>query len=186
MGTSYVVWKSVSASTHQWMSEERVKNKGETFFLKFPLISVFLLWSHPNAIWLNNVRVVTVCAPLCLRDLKLLHLPVGGSGHVALYRTQGPFLHHISLSTSPERVHAGKPFVLVLSGHLAACPDQPTGQQLFNRQQWLFTWRMKYISVSILCHLSVLSCYCIHFWMKVILQLQCQFTAITCVLIVKI
>ncbi|XP_044196388.1 polycystic kidney disease 1 like 1-like [Thunnus albacares] len=60
--------------------------------------------------------------------LRVLYLPVGGGkGNVALYRTEGPFLHSISVSTSPDRVHAGKTFVLEVSGNLAGRPKQPTG-----------------------------------------------------------
>ncbi|XP_068438427.1 polycystin-1-like protein 1 [Clinocottus analis] len=59
---------------------------------------------------------------------SVLSLPVGGEqGSVALYRTEGPFLHSVRLSTSPERVHAGKTFVLEVSGSLAGRPNQPTG-----------------------------------------------------------
>ncbi|XP_042255201.1 uncharacterized protein LOC121888015 isoform X2 [Thunnus maccoyii] len=59
---------------------------------------------------------------------SVLYLPVGGGkGNVALYRTEGPFLHSISVSTSPDRVHAGKTFVLEVSGNLAGRPNQPTG-----------------------------------------------------------
>ncbi|XP_047185931.1 uncharacterized protein LOC124849765 [Scophthalmus maximus] len=55
-------------------------------------------------------------------------LPVGGGqGTVALYRTEGSFLHSVSLSTSPDRVRAGKTFALGVSGNLAGRPDQPTG-----------------------------------------------------------
>ncbi|XP_035510575.1 polycystic kidney disease 1 like 1 [Morone saxatilis] len=59
---------------------------------------------------------------------SVLSLPVGGGqGSVALYRTEGPFLHSIRLSTSPNRVHAGRTFVVEVSGNLAGSPDQPTG-----------------------------------------------------------
>ncbi|KAK9527852.1 hypothetical protein VZT92_014377 [Zoarces viviparus] len=55
-------------------------------------------------------------------------LPVGGEqGSVALYRTEGPFLHSVRLSTSPGRVHAGKTFVMEVSGNLAGRPNQPSG-----------------------------------------------------------
>uniref|UniRef100_A0A8C2ZWB2 Polycystic kidney disease 1b n=1 Tax=Cyclopterus lumpus TaxID=8103 RepID=A0A8C2ZWB2_CYCLU len=40
-------------------------------------------------------------------------------GSVALYRTEGPFLHSVRLSTAPERVQAGKTFVMEVSGNLA-------------------------------------------------------------------
>ncbi|KAG7526791.1 polycystic kidney disease protein 1-like 1 [Solea senegalensis] len=61
---------------------------------------------------------------------SVLHCPVAGEpGTVALYRTAGPFLHTVSLSTSSERVPAGKTFVLEVSGKLAGRPDQPTGIQ---------------------------------------------------------
>ncbi|XP_045922035.1 polycystic kidney disease 1 like 1 [Micropterus dolomieu] len=51
----------------------------------------------------------------------------GGPGSVALYRTEGPFLHSVRLSTSPDRVQAGKAFVVEVSGNLAGRPSQPTG-----------------------------------------------------------
>lgn len=63
--------------------------------------------------------------------LSVLNLPVGaGQGIVALYRTEGPFLHSISLSASPDRVQAGETFVVEVSGNLAGRPHQPTGQFL--------------------------------------------------------
>lgn len=49
---------------------------------------------------------------------------------MALYRTEGPFLHSISLSASPDRVQAGKTFVVEVSGNLAGHPNQPTGKFL--------------------------------------------------------
>ncbi|XP_034416623.1 polycystic kidney disease 1 like 1 [Cyclopterus lumpus] len=59
---------------------------------------------------------------------SVLDLPVGGEhGSVALYRTEGPFLHSVRLSTAPERVQAGKTFVMEVSGNLAGRPNQPTG-----------------------------------------------------------
>ncbi|KAL6097956.1 pkd1l1 [Pungitius sinensis] len=59
---------------------------------------------------------------------SVLHLPVGGApGSVALYRTEGPFLHSVRLSTSPDRVQAGKTFIMEVSGNLAGRPNQPTG-----------------------------------------------------------
>ncbi|CAK6980027.1 polycystic kidney disease 1 like 1, partial [Scomber scombrus] len=59
------------------------------------------------------------CSVRCLDE--------GRKGNLALYRTKGPFLHSISLSTSPDRVHAGRTFVLEVSGNLAGRPSQPTG-----------------------------------------------------------
>ncbi|KAM7390602.1 hypothetical protein PAMA_008670 [Pampus argenteus] len=74
----------------------------------------------------RDLDPVTCCAR-CLHE-GMLYLPVGGGkGTLALYRTEGPFLHSISLSTSPDRVHAGKTFVLEVSGNLAGRPNQPTG-----------------------------------------------------------
>lgn len=62
---------------------------------------------------------------------SVVSLPVGaGQGRVALYRTAGPFLHSLHLSTSPHRVQAGKTFAVEVSGNLAGCPGQPTGQLL--------------------------------------------------------
>ncbi|KAM8822788.1 polycystin-1-like protein 1 [Spinachia spinachia] len=59
---------------------------------------------------------------------SVLYLPVGGDqGNVALYRTEGPFLHSVRLSTSPDKVQAGKTFVMEVSGNLAGRPNQPTG-----------------------------------------------------------
>ncbi|XP_070784659.1 polycystin-1-like protein 1 [Enoplosus armatus] len=59
---------------------------------------------------------------------SVLYLPVGGGqGSVALYRTEGPFLRSVRLSTSPHRVQAGKTFVVEVSGSLAGRPSQPTG-----------------------------------------------------------
>ncbi|KAE8279963.1 Polycystic kidney disease 1 like 1 Protein abecobe [Larimichthys crocea] len=59
---------------------------------------------------------------------SVLSLPVGvGQESVALYRTEGPFLHSVRLSTSPDRVHAGKTFVVEVSGNLAGRPGQPSG-----------------------------------------------------------
>ncbi|KAG8009400.1 Polycystic kidney disease 1 like 1 [Nibea albiflora] len=67
------------------------------------------------------------CSVRCL-DEGVLSLPVGvGQGSLALYRTEGPFLHSVRLSTSPDRVHAGKTFVVEVSGNLAGRPDQPSG-----------------------------------------------------------
>ena len=64
--------------------------------------------------------------------LSVLYLPIGArQGSVALYRTEGPFLHSARLSASPDRVvQAGKTFVVEVSGKLAGRPDQPTGQLL--------------------------------------------------------
>jgi len=61
---------------------------------------------------------------------------------VALYRTEGPFLHSVRLSAAPDRVQAGKTFVMEVSGNLAGRPDQPTGQLL------LHTSSLKYDSSS--------------------------------------
>ncbi|XP_044033057.1 polycystic kidney disease 1 like 1 [Siniperca chuatsi] len=59
---------------------------------------------------------------------SVLCLPVGdGQGSVALYRTEGPYLHSVRLSASPDRVQAGKAFVVEVSGSLAGRPNQPTG-----------------------------------------------------------
>ncbi|KAM6908104.1 polycystin-1-like protein 1 [Lycodopsis pacificus] len=59
---------------------------------------------------------------------SVLYLPVGGEqGSVALYRSEGPFLHSVRLSTSPDRVQAGKTFVMEVSGNLAGRPNQPSG-----------------------------------------------------------
>ncbi|KAK5877456.1 hypothetical protein CesoFtcFv8_024959 [Champsocephalus esox] len=59
---------------------------------------------------------------------SLLSLPVGGDGHVALYRTEGPFQHRVHRSPPADRVHAGKSFVVEVSGNLAGPPTQPTVQ----------------------------------------------------------
>uniref|UniRef100_A0A3Q4GJI1 Polycystic kidney disease protein 1-like 1-like n=1 Tax=Neolamprologus brichardi TaxID=32507 RepID=A0A3Q4GJI1_NEOBR len=40
-------------------------------------------------------------------------------GSMALYRTEGPFLHNISVFTSPARLEAGKTFVIEVKGNLA-------------------------------------------------------------------
>uniref|UniRef100_A0A3Q1IV35 Polycystic kidney disease 1b n=1 Tax=Anabas testudineus TaxID=64144 RepID=A0A3Q1IV35_ANATE len=67
--------------------------------------------------------------PGCSTDL--LDLPVGcEQGTVALYRTEGPFLHSISLSASPDRVQAGKTFVVKVSGNLAGRILSVGGQDL--------------------------------------------------------
>lgn len=82
------------------------------------------------------LKLCLICAGYDLGDsflffLSLLDLPVGcEQGTVALYRTEGPFLHSISLSASPDRVQAGKTFVVKVSGNLAGRPNQPTGQFL--------------------------------------------------------
>uniref|UniRef100_A0A3P8U3P9 Polycystic kidney disease 1a n=1 Tax=Amphiprion percula TaxID=161767 RepID=A0A3P8U3P9_AMPPE len=59
-------------------------------------------------------------------------LPIGNKqeGTVALYTTQGPFLHNFSVSASPQRVQAGESFVVEVSGNLARRPSQPTGKLL--------------------------------------------------------
>uniref|UniRef100_A0A668TEH4 Polycystic kidney disease 1b n=1 Tax=Oreochromis aureus TaxID=47969 RepID=A0A668TEH4_OREAU len=62
------------------------------------------------------------------RDLD----PVACSAHcldegMALYRTEGPFLHNISVFTSPARLEAGKTFVTEVKGNLAGRPNQPSG-----------------------------------------------------------
>lgn len=49
---------------------------------------------------------------------------------MALYRTEGPFLHSISLCTNLDRVQAGKSFVVEVSGNLAGHTNQATGQLL--------------------------------------------------------
>uniref|UniRef100_I3KAI3 Polycystic kidney disease 1b n=1 Tax=Oreochromis niloticus TaxID=8128 RepID=I3KAI3_ORENI len=46
---------------------------------------------------------------------------------MALYRTEGPFLHNISVFTSPARLEAGKTFVIEVKGNLAGRPNQPSG-----------------------------------------------------------
>ncbi|XP_054479391.1 polycystic kidney disease 1 like 1 [Anoplopoma fimbria] len=75
------------------------------------------------------------------------YLPVGGEkGIVALYRTKGPFLHSIHLSTSPDRVQAGKTFVIEVSGTLVGRPNQPTDVSVSNPLS----------TVSSVLHLSVL------------------------------
>lgn len=59
----------------------------------------------------------------------MLDLPVGGErGVVALYRTDGPFVHSVSLFSSVDTVQAGESFVVEVSGKLAGRPDQATGQ----------------------------------------------------------
>ncbi|XP_069369205.1 polycystin-1-like protein 1 [Paralichthys olivaceus] len=58
-----------------------------------------------------------------------LNLPVGGGqGTVALYRTEGPFLHSINVSSPADRVQPGRTFVVEVSGNLAGRPNQPTGR----------------------------------------------------------
>lgn len=49
---------------------------------------------------------------------------------MALYRTEGPFLHNISVFTSPARLEAGKTFVIEVKGNLAGRSNQPPGQLL--------------------------------------------------------
>ncbi|XP_034428976.1 uncharacterized protein LOC117754259 [Hippoglossus hippoglossus] len=57
-----------------------------------------------------------------------LNLPVGsGRASVALYRTEGPFLHSVNVSSPADRVQARRTFVVEVSGNLAGRPDQPTG-----------------------------------------------------------
>ncbi|XP_076744692.1 polycystin-1-like protein 1 [Maylandia zebra] len=46
---------------------------------------------------------------------------------MALYRTEGPFLHNISVFTSPARLEAGKTFVIEVKGNLAGRSNQPPG-----------------------------------------------------------
>nr|XP_043891851.1 polycystic kidney disease 1 like 1 [Solea senegalensis] len=88
--------------------------------------SLFPLHDEPTGV--RDLDPVS-CSVRCL-DEGVLHCPVAGEpGTVALYRTAGPFLHTVSLSTSSERVPAGKTFVLEVSGKLAGRPDQPTGIQ---------------------------------------------------------
>ncbi|XP_073344382.1 polycystin-1-like protein 1 [Pagrus major] len=70
---------------------------------------------------------------------SVLSLPVGdGWGCVALYRTQGPFLHRVRLSASPNRVQAGETFVVKVSGNLTGHPDQPTGILALRRQDFSY------------------------------------------------
>lgn len=83
--------------------------------------------------------------PLLSSDVSL---PVGGGqGTVALYRTEGSFLHSVSLSTSPDRVRAGKTFALGVSGNLAGRPDQPTGQPLLKMFSEIWLLSLKLTSV---------------------------------------
>nr|XP_020465285.1 polycystic kidney disease protein 1-like 1 [Monopterus albus] len=60
---------------------------------------------------------------------SVLHWPVGsGQGIVALYTTEGPFLHSsIHLVISADIAQAGKAFLMEVSGKLAGRPNQPTG-----------------------------------------------------------
>nr|XP_046146915.1 polycystic kidney disease 1 like 1 [Oncorhynchus gorbuscha] len=55
-------------------------------------------------------------------------LPCGdGKDMLAVYRTLGPYIRNVSLEVLTDTVHAGKPFLLEVSGYLAAPPTQPTG-----------------------------------------------------------
>ncbi|XP_072234365.1 polycystin-1-like protein 1 [Leuresthes tenuis] len=56
----------------------------------------------------------------------------GRRGNVALYRSEGPFLHNISVSASSDRVQAGRTFVIKVFGNLAGRPGQPTGRLLLH------------------------------------------------------
>ncbi|KAM8731306.1 polycystin-1-like protein 1 isoform 4-T4 [Acanthopagrus schlegelii] len=70
---------------------------------------------------------------------SVLSLPVGdGRGCVALYRTEGPFLHRVHLSASPHRAQAGQTFVVKVSGNLTGRPDQPTGIPALRRQDFSY------------------------------------------------
>ncbi|XP_041824818.1 polycystic kidney disease 1 like 1 [Melanotaenia boesemani] len=79
---------------------------------------------------------------------RAFYLPLGNvqDGNVALYRTEGPFLYNISMSVSPDKVHAGMSFLVTLYGNLAGRPTQPTD---FCVSNWLST-------LSSTLHLSVL------------------------------
>lgn len=46
---------------------------------------------------------------------------------LAVYRTLGPYIRNVSLEVLTDTVHSGKPFLLEVSGYLAAPPTQPTG-----------------------------------------------------------
>ncbi|XP_037613525.1 polycystic kidney disease 1 like 1 [Sebastes umbrosus] len=71
---------------------------------------------------------VSVSTPLPMEGQRMSEeKDKGGQGGAALYRTEGPFLHSVRLSTSPDRVQAGKTFVVKVSGNLAGRPNQPTG-----------------------------------------------------------
>ncbi|KAM6971589.1 polycystin-1-like protein 1 [Tautogolabrus adspersus] len=68
---------------------------------------------------------------------RALSLPVGcGEESVAFYRTEGPFLHSVRLSVSPDRVQAGMTFVVEVSGKLAGRPNQPTVQIYVENQAY--------------------------------------------------
>ncbi|XP_023272777.1 polycystic kidney disease protein 1-like 1 [Seriola lalandi dorsalis] len=87
------------------------------------------------------------CSVRCL-DEGVLYLPVGGEqGIVALYRTEGPFLHSLSLSSSVDRVQAGKTFVVEVSGNLAGRPNQPTGIRSLGQQD-LFYVTMEFLDTT--------------------------------------
>ncbi|KAM6900540.1 polycystin-1-like protein 1 [Xenentodon cancila] len=55
------------------------------------------------------------------------HLPLGNGqeGSMGLFRTEGPFL--LNVRASPDMVHAGRTFVVDVSGNLSGPPSQPTG-----------------------------------------------------------
>lgn len=96
---------------------------------QWPRTAVFFLPS-----WVKHLRqyhVFFFCVCLTCESCPFLsvpYFPVGGEqGSVALYRTEGPFLHSVRLSTSPDNVQAGKTFVMEVSGNLAGRPKQPTG-----------------------------------------------------------
>lgn len=77
---------------------------------------------------------------------------------MALYRTEGPFLRCISLSTSPDRVQAGKTFVVKVYGSLAGPPNQPIGQFLLLILHRCSSWNTTLIFtdfVLILCDLTL-------------------------------
>ncbi|XP_028289333.1 polycystic kidney disease 1 like 1 [Parambassis ranga] len=54
---------------------------------------------------------------------------------MAIYRTEGPFLHNISVSVSSEGGQSEKSFVLEVAGNLAGRPGQPTAVRIFAAKQ---------------------------------------------------
>uniref|UniRef100_A0A3Q3J1C2 Polycystic kidney disease protein 1-like 1 n=1 Tax=Monopterus albus TaxID=43700 RepID=A0A3Q3J1C2_MONAL len=111
------------------MAEGGVKDKGETDYCLVLSLSV----SHGFiGVFHNQVAEGTNRFPSLSFLSSVLHWPVGsGQGIVALYTTEGPFLHSsIHLVISADIAQAGKAFLMEVSGKLAGRPNQPTGQLL--------------------------------------------------------
>lgn len=133
VATSFKDWWSVSVLTHpvkeQKTSVEGVKDKGETCAdAQQQKTDESLQGHHLSAHYWAALWIPCFW-------YSALSLPSGKKpeGAMALYRTEGPFLHNISVSVSSEGGRSEKSFVLEVAGNLAGRPGQSTGQLLLNR-----------------------------------------------------